>query len=173
MNLLGYKEPNLVHLARCKVIGSMIFLCSMEFFSLLWRIFLSSAMNNLVSSTIEIFLSAMDKLSISSRLIIWNLDPRANVVQQEAQYRALRRPWKTLSLIWGWVLMIAMVMMMVLARVALKALPLRHCTGLGIQFCRWLFKVKSYLTGKEPRERLRELVLEEHVECGCQCDPQV
>jgi len=33
-------------------------------------------------------------------------------------------------------------------------------------------RVKSYLTGKEPRERLRELVLEEHVECGCQCDPQ-
>ena len=33
--------------------------------------------------------------------------------------------------------------------------------------------MKSYLTGKEPRERLRELVLEEHVECGCQCTPQV
>ena len=48
-----------------------------------------------------------------------------------------------------------------------------QCTGLGIQFCCCLVKVKSYLTGKEPRERLRELVLEEHVECGCQCDPQV
>ena len=69
--------------------------------------------------------------------------------------------------------MMVMVMMMVLARVALRALPLRHCTGLGIQFCCCLVKVKSYLTGKEPRERLRELVLEEHVECGCQCDPQV
>merc|ERR1719397_1119688 len=33
-------------------------------------------------------------------------------------------------------------------------------------------RVKSFLTGKEPRERLRELVLEEHVECGCQCTPQ-
>jgi len=34
-------------------------------------------------------------------------------------------------------------------------------------------RVKSFLTGKEPRERLRELILEEHVECGCQCPPQV
>jgi len=33
--------------------------------------------------------------------------------------------------------------------------------------------VKSFLTGKEPRERLREIVLEEHVECGCQCPPEV
>ena len=33
--------------------------------------------------------------------------------------------------------------------------------------------MKSFLTGKEPRERLRELILEEHVECGCQCPPQV
>merc|ERR1719228_1654602 len=34
-------------------------------------------------------------------------------------------------------------------------------------------RVKSFLTGKEPRERLRELVLEEHKECGCQCTAQV
>ena len=36
-----------------------------------------------------------------------------------------------------------------------------------------MYQVKSFLTGKEPRERLRELVLEEHVECGCQCKDQV
>ena len=60
----------------------------------------------------------------------------------------------------------------------------QHCVG-EILFCSRItininiiinikiVQVKSYLTGKEPRERLRELVLEEHVECGCQCTPQV
>ena len=74
--------------------------------------------------------------------------------------------------------MMVMVMMMVLESVSQRCpegstSTSLQCTGLGIQFCCWLVKVKSYLTGKEPRERLRELVLEEHVECGCQCDPQV
>ena len=93
MNLLGYREPNLVHLARCKVTIS-----TMHFFYVLWnffpfygKYFLSSAMDNLVSSTIENIFICMDKFSISSRLVIWNLDPRANVVRQEVQYCALRR----------------------------------------------------------------------------------
>ena len=30
--------------------------------------------------------------------------------------------------------------------------------------------VKSFFTGQEPRERVRKLVLEEHTECGCQCN---
>ena len=33
--------------------------------------------------------------------------------------------------------------------------------------------IRSYLTGAHhvPDEQLREVVLEEHLECGCQCDP--
>ena len=66
MNLLGYKEPNLVHLARCKVTIS-----TMHFFYVLWnffpfygKYFLSSAMDNLVSSTIENIFIRQDKFSI-------------------------------------------------------------------------------------------------------------
>ena len=147
MNLLGYKEPNLVHLARCKVtISTMhffmyhgIFFPSMEntFYHPPWKI--------LFLPPSKIFLSAMDKFSIWSRLVIWILDPRANVVRQEVQYCALRRRWKTLFLIWGWVLMMVMVMMMVLESFSQgcpegSASTSLQCTGLGIQFCRCLLK---------------------------------
>ena len=76
-----------------------------NFFPFHGKYFLSSAMENLVSSTIENIFIRQDKFSIWSRLVIWNLDPRVNVVRQEVQYCALRRRWKTLFLIWGWVLM--------------------------------------------------------------------
>ena len=107
-----------------------IFLCTMEFFPSYGKYFFHPPWTIFFLPPSKIFLSAMDKFSISSRLVIWNLDPRANVVRQEAQSRALRRPWKTLFLIWGWVLMMVMVMMMVSARDALRALPLPHCSAL-------------------------------------------
>ena len=30
--------------------------------------------------------------------------------------------------------------------------------------------IRSYLTGKEPVDKMKELILDEHVECGCQCN---
>ena len=93
MNLLGYKEPNLVHLARCKVIifTMHFFMYHGIFFSSMENTFYHPPWKILFLPPSKIFLSAMDKFSISSRLVIWNLDPRANVVRQEAQSRALRR----------------------------------------------------------------------------------
>ena len=33
--------------------------------------------------------------------------------------------------------------------------------------------VSSYLTGETPREQLKELVLDDHLECGCECTPGI
>ena len=30
--------------------------------------------------------------------------------------------------------------------------------------------IRSFLTGKEPVDKRKELILDEHVECGCQCN---
>ena len=32
-----------------------------------------------------------------------------------------------------------------------------------------MFKVKTHLKGREPKDHFRELILDEHEECGCQC----
>ena len=33
--------------------------------------------------------------------------------------------------------------------------------------------MRSVLTGKEPVDRVKELILDEHVECGCECSPEL
>ena len=33
--------------------------------------------------------------------------------------------------------------------------------------------MRSVLTGKEPVDRVKELVLDEHEECGCECSPEL
>ena len=33
--------------------------------------------------------------------------------------------------------------------------------------------VKSFLPGEKPRKKLKEMVLEEHLECGCECDKEM
>ena len=33
--------------------------------------------------------------------------------------------------------------------------------------------VRSFLAGAEPEEKLKEVVLEEHLECGCECSEEV
>merc|ERR1719481_434010 len=33
-----------------------------------------------------------------------------------------------------------------------------------------MFKVKTHLRGQEPKDHYKELVLDEHVECGCKCE---
>ena len=33
--------------------------------------------------------------------------------------------------------------------------------------------VRSFLAGAEPEEKLKEVVLEEHLECGCECSKEV
>ena len=33
--------------------------------------------------------------------------------------------------------------------------------------------MRSALTGKEPVDRVKELILDEHTECGCECSPEL
>ena len=33
--------------------------------------------------------------------------------------------------------------------------------------------MRSALTGKEPVDRVKELILDEHTECGCECNPEL
>ena len=33
--------------------------------------------------------------------------------------------------------------------------------------------VKSFLPGEKPRQKLKEMVLEEHLECGCECNKEM
>ena len=33
--------------------------------------------------------------------------------------------------------------------------------------------MRSVLTGKKPVDRVKELILDEHEECGCDCSPEM
>ena len=33
--------------------------------------------------------------------------------------------------------------------------------------------MRSALTGKDPVDRVKELILDEHTECGCECSPEL
>ena len=33
--------------------------------------------------------------------------------------------------------------------------------------------IRSFLTGKDPVDKMKELILDEHEECGCQCSPEL
>ena len=34
-------------------------------------------------------------------------------------------------------------------------------------------KVRSFQTGRPLKEELKELILDEHIECGCECEPEL
>ena len=44
-----------------------------------------------------------------------------------------------------------------------------RCRALEVEEKRMEMRLRAFLTGQEPREVVRELVLEQHTSCGCQC----
>lgn len=47
------------------------------------------------------------------------------------------------------------------------------CTATKVREKKVKMTVRSFLTGGKHRERLKELILDDHMECGCECDPQL
>ena len=47
------------------------------------------------------------------------------------------------------------------------------CTATRVREKKVKMAVRSFLTGGEHRERLKELILDDHTECGCECDPHL
>ena len=43
------------------------------------------------------------------------------------------------------------------------------CTATRVREKKVKMNIRSFLTGKEPVDKAKELILDEHVECGCQC----
>ena len=47
------------------------------------------------------------------------------------------------------------------------------CTPTKIREKKVKMTVRSFLTGGTPKEQLKELILDDHVECGCECIPEL
>ena len=47
------------------------------------------------------------------------------------------------------------------------------CTPTKVREKKVKMMIRSFLTGKEPVDKMKELILDEHEECGCQCSPEL
>jgi len=46
-----------------------------------------------------------------------------------------------------------------------------RCSPIGVQQKSIKMLFRTQLTGRDPKERIKELILDEHTECGCSCSP--
>ena len=47
------------------------------------------------------------------------------------------------------------------------------CTATMVREKKVKMTMRSFLTGGEPKEHLKELILDDHMECGCECKPEL
>ena len=47
------------------------------------------------------------------------------------------------------------------------------CTPTKVREKKVKMMIRSFLTGKDPVDKMKELILDEHEECGCQCSPEL